>query len=144
MYAGLRALPMPQEPVARLWHAANMLREHRGDGHIAALVCERISGTEAHVLSALDMGIYPAESFGQIHHLPRACLAEVMDGLRDRGLLDVSGRFTDAGRAAKTRIESLTDALAEAPYDGLEPLELEQLIVLLEPISTPLKATGSQ
>src|SRR4051812_37353572 len=71
MYAGLRSLPMPEEPVARLWHAANMLREHRGDGHIAALVSERIGGTEAHVLSALDMGIYPAESFGRIHHLPK-------------------------------------------------------------------------
>ncbi len=101
MYAGLRALPMPEEPVARLWHAANMLREHRGDGHIAALVSERIGGTEAHVLSALDSGIYPAESFGRIHHLPKARLAEVMDGLRDRGLLDASGRFTDAGRATK-------------------------------------------
>lgn len=52
MYAGLRALPMPEDPVARLWHAANMLREHRGDGHIAALVSERIGGTEAHVLNA--------------------------------------------------------------------------------------------
>ena len=59
MYAGLRALPMPEEPVARLWHAANMLREHRGDGHIAALVSERIGGTEAHVLSALDMRHLP-------------------------------------------------------------------------------------
>ena len=61
------------------------------------------------MLSALAMGIYPAESFGRIHHLPAARLAEVMDGLRDRGLLNASGRFTDAGRAAKTRIESLTD-----------------------------------
>jgi hypothetical protein len=67
-----------------------------------------------------------------------------MDGLRDRGLLDASGRFTNAGRATKTRIESLTDALAQAPYDGLEPLELEQLITLLEPISRRLEATGSQ
>jgi hypothetical protein len=144
MYAALRALPVPEEPVARLWHAANMLREHRGDGHIAALVCERIGGTEAHVLSALDLGIYPAESFGRIHHLPEARLAQVMDGLRDRGLLDASGRFTDAGRATKHRIESLTDALAQAPYDALTPLELEQLIACLEPISERLKATGSQ
>jgi hypothetical protein len=67
-----------------------------------------------------------------------------MDGLRDRGLLDASGRFTDAGRATKTRIESLTDALAEAPYNGLEPLELKQLIASLEPISRRLQATGSQ
>src|SRR5919197_4918965 len=118
MYAGLRALPVPEEPVARLWHAANMLREHRGDGHIVALVSEGIGGTEAHVLSALEMGIYPAESFGRIHHLPKPRLAEVMDGLRDRGLLDASGRFTDAGRATKSRIELLTDALAGAPYEG--------------------------
>src|ERR1700754_2320226 len=74
MYAALRALPMPEEPLARLWYAANMLREHRGDGHIVALVCEGIGGTEAHVLSALDLGIYPAESFGRIHHLPEARL----------------------------------------------------------------------
>src|SRR3954464_3182185 len=144
MYAGLRALPVPEEPVTRLWHAANMLREHRGDGHIAALVSERIGGTEAHVLSALDMGVYPAESFGRIHHLPRARLAEVMDGLRDRGLVDASGRFTDAGRATKARIESQTDALAEAPYGGLEPVELDQLIALLGPICRRLEATGSQ
>lgn len=144
MYAALRALPMPDEPVARLWHAANMLREHRGDGHVAALVSERIGGTEAHVLSALASGIYPAESFGRIHHLPQARLAEVMDGLRDRGLLDASGRFTDSGRATKDRVESLTDDLAEAPYDGLEPRELDELITLLEPISTRLAATGSK
>ena len=143
MYAALRSLPVPEEPVARLWHAANMLREHRGDGHIAALVTERISGTESHVLSALDLGIHPAESFGRIHHLPAARLADVMDGLRDRGLLDAAGRFTDAGRATKDRIEALTDALAEAPYEGLAPLELEQLITLLEPISSTLEATGS-
>jgi hypothetical protein len=144
MYAGLRSLPMPEEPLARLWHAANMLREHRGDGHIVALVSEEIGGIESHVLSALDMGIYPAESFGRIHHLPEARLAEVMDGLHARGLLDASGRFTDAGRATKDRIESLTDRLAEAPYDGLEPLELDELIGSLEPISTRLRATGSQ
>ncbi|MGH3509162.1 MAG: SCO6745 family protein [Nocardioidaceae bacterium] len=144
MYAALRALPMPEEPVARLWHAANMLREHRGDGHIAALVSERIGGTEAHVLSALDMGIYPAESFGRIHHLPGARLAQVMDGLRDRGLLDDSGRFTDAGRMTKFRIEALTDALAQAPYDGLAPLERDQLTASLEPISRALRATGSK
>jgi hypothetical protein len=143
MYAGLRALPMPEEPLARLWHAANMLREHRGDGHIAALVSERIGGIEAHVLAALDMEIYPAESFGRIHHLPRARLAEVMNGLRDRGLLDASGRFTEAGRAAKDRIESVTDALAEAPYEGLEPLEIEELVASLEPLARRLEATGS-
>lgn len=144
MYAGLRSLPVPEEPVAQLWHAANMLREHRGDGHIVALVSERIGGTEAHVLSALAMGVYPAESFGRIHHLPQARLTAVMAGLRDRGLLDATGRFTDAGLATKVRIESLTDALAEAPYDGLEPFEPEQLLTLLGPLSERLQAAGSR
>ncbi len=143
MYAGLRALPMPEEPVARLWHAANMLREHRGDGHVVSLVSERIGGTEAHVLNALDAGIHPPESFGRIHHLPEARLAVVMAGLRDRGLVDASGRFTDAGRATKARIESSTDALAEAAYEGLEPGELEELITVLEPVSRRLEAVGS-
>jgi hypothetical protein len=138
MYAGLRALPLPEEPVARLWHAANMLREHRGDGHVVALVAEQIGGTESHVLNALTMGIHPAESFGRIHHLPRARLAEVMSGLRDRGLLDAAGRLTDAGRATKARIEELTDALAEAPYQALEPSELDELITLLQPLADRL------
>ena len=142
MYAGLRSLPVPEEPVARLWHTANMLREHRGDGHIVALMSEQIGGTEAHVLSALDMGIHPAESFGRIHHLPEARLTAVMDGLRVRGLVDRSGHLTDAGRATKLRIESLTDALAEPPYDGLQPLELQQLMALLEPISERLRTAG--
>ncbi|WP_345522619.1 SCO6745 family protein [Nocardioides conyzicola] len=138
MYAGLRALPVPEEPVARLWHAANMLREHRGDGHIVALMAEQVGGTEAHVLSALDMGVYPAESFGRIHHLPAARLAAVMDGLRGRGLLDADGRLTDAGRATKARIELLTDALAEAPYEALTPVELDELVGALEPIASRL------
>lgn len=144
MYAALRSLPVPEEPVARLWHAANMLREHRGDGHVVALVTERIGRTEAHVLSALAMGIYPAESFGRIHHLPAAQLAQVMDGLRARGLLDASGHLTDAGRATTCRVESLTDALAEAPYDVLTPAELDELTGSLEPIAATLRAAWSE
>lgn len=143
MYAGLRSLPMPEEPVARLWFAANMLREHRGDGHIVALVCEQIDRTEAHVLSALRSGLHPAESFGRIHHLPPAYLARVMDGLRDRGLVDRAGHLTEAGRATKNRIESLTDVLAEAPYRGLDPHELVEMVTVLEPLSVRLQATGS-
>src|SRR6201992_1792327 len=126
MYAGMRTLPVPSDPVARLWHAATMLREHRCDGHVAALVGARIGGTESHVFSALDMGIHPPESFGRVHHLPRKRLAEVMDGLRERGLSDAEGRSTDAGRETKQRIEALTDELAAPPYDALSPAELDE------------------
>jgi hypothetical protein len=88
MYAGMRALPVPGDPVARLWHSATMLRE--------------------------------------------------------RGLVDTDGRFTDAGRETKQRIESLTDELAVPPYDALSPAELDELIAELEPITATLVATGSQ
>jgi hypothetical protein len=144
MYAGMRALPVPGDPVARLWHSATMLREHRGDGHIAALLTERIGGTEAHVLSALEQGIHPPESFGRIHHLPEERLAAVMDGLRARGLVDAVGRFTDAGRAAKQRVEALTDDLAAPPYEALSPAELDELVAVLEPVTARLVAAGSR
>lgn len=143
LYAALRTLPVPEEPVARLWHAATLLREHRGDGHIAALVTEGIGGTEAHVLHALSMDL-PAEKYGRVHHLPAEQLAAVIDGMRGRGLIDGSGWLSDAGRACKARIEALTDELAAPPYEALERRELEQLIADLEPISAVLEAAGSQ
>lgn len=134
LYAALRTLDIPEEPVARLWHAATLLREHRGDGHNAALVAHGIGGTEAHVLMALSLGMR-AEEFGRIHHLPKAQLAAVVDGLRGRGLVNADGGFTDAGREVKERIETLTDALAAPPYAVLNADELDKLVAGLEPIA---------
>ncbi|MFD7918753.1 MarR family transcriptional regulator [Streptomyces sp. NPDC059740] len=144
MYAAMRTLPVPSDPVARLWHSATVLREHRGDGHVAALVGARIGGTEAHVLSALDKGIHPPESFGRIHHLPKERLAAVMDGLRTRGLVDADGHFTDAGRETKQHIEDLTDELAVPPYEALSPAELDELAAALEPLTAKVVAAGSK
>ena len=134
LYAGLRALDVPEEPVAKLWHVATLLREHRGDGHNAVLVAHGIGGTEAHVLMALALGMR-AEEFGRIHHLPKPKLAAVIDGLRGRGLVDADGGFTDAGRQTKERIENLTDELAAPAYDVLSADELDELVAGLEPIS---------
>jgi hypothetical protein len=137
LYAGLRAIHVPEEPVARLWHAATLLREHRGDGHNAALVAHGIGGTEAHVLMALSLGMR-AEEFGRIHHLPEAQLAAAVDGLRDRGLVDIAAGFTDAGRETKARIEALTDELAAPAYDVLDGGELDELLAGLEPIAAAI------
>ncbi len=140
LYAALRALPVPQEPVARLWHAATLLREHRGDGHTVALVAEGIGGTEAHVLHALSADT-PAKDFGRVWHLPAAQLDAVIDGMRARGLVGTDGWLTEAGRATKARVEALTDRLAEAPYNALTPAELAQLVADLEPISATFRKT---
>ena len=143
LYAAVRALPVPTEPVARLWHGANLLREHRGDGHVAALVTLGIGGTEAHVLHALSDGM-PAEQFGRVAHLPRPQLAAVVDGMRARGLVGADGWLTATGRDVKERVELLTDELAAPAYDVLEPVELDQLIEDLEPLAAVLVAAGSQ
>jgi DNA-binding MarR family transcriptional regulator len=134
LYAGLRTLDVPQGPMARLWHAATMLREHRGDGHNAVLAAHGIGGTASHVLMALALDMR-AEDFGRIHHLPQAQLSAVVDGLRDRGLVDAQGGFTDAGRETRARIEALTDELAAPAYEVLSAEELDELIAGLESIT---------
>jgi len=139
MYAALRALPMPEEAVGRLFHAASLLREYRGDGHIAALMVEGVGRLESHVLYALDSGT-PAERFGRVHHLPAAQLLAVIDGLRDRGLVGADGWLTAEGRALRRRVEDLTDALASKPYESLAEAELEELMAALEPLAASLLA----
>jgi DNA-binding MarR family transcriptional regulator len=133
LYAGLRAVAVPKEPVARLWHGATLLREHRGDGHNVALAAHGIGRTEAHVLLALSLDM-PAEEFGRVSHLPKTQLAAVVDGLRDQGLVTAEGGFTDAGRERKASIEALTDELAAPAYDVLSPAELDELVAALEPL----------
>ena len=136
LLAGTPGTVTAQEDVIgrRIADSATLLREHRGDGHNAALVAHGIGGTEAHVLLALSLGMR-AEEFGRIHHLPKAQLAAVVDGLRGRGLVDAAGGFTDAGRDTKRRIEALTDELAAPAYDVLSADELDELIAGLEPIA---------
>ena len=139
MYAALRAIAVPDDVVTRLFHAASLLREHRGDGHIAALMIEGVGGLEAHVLAAIHMGI-PAEKFGRIHHLPAAQLAAVIDGMRDRGLIGGDGQLSAQGRAVKQRVEALTDDLAAKPYERLAADELDELTATLEALAALLLA----
>ncbi len=143
LFAGLRSLDIPDDPVARLWHAATLLREHRGDCHNIALAAAGIGGTESHVLQALSDGI-PAPQFGRLSHLPPARLAAVLDGLRARGLVDAVGRFTATGRETRERIESVTDDLDAAAYESLGPGELDRLMADLTPIAGVLIAADSR
>jgi hypothetical protein len=139
MYAALRSRPLPEQPLARLFQAASLLREHRGDGHIAVLVSEGIGGSECHFLAAIADGM-PGAEFGRVHHRPRAELEAIEQRLRDRGLLDGSGRFTPTGRETKNRIEALTDELAQPPYDALTDAELRELATGLGLITSRLTA----
>jgi hypothetical protein len=133
LYAGLRSLPVPEEPLARLWHAATLLREHRGDGHTIALVAAGIDGQESHVLLALYLGMKPRE-FGRLDPLSDEQLEAVVAGLRDRGLVDTDDGFTEAGKKLRDEIEELTDTLAAPAYSCLEQHEIDELLTDLGPV----------
>jgi hypothetical protein len=137
MYAALLACDPPDDVVVRCFHVASLLREHRGDGHVAALMAEGVGGLEAHALLALDLGLQPHE-FGRLHHLPAAQVGAVVEGLRSRGIVGDDGWFTEEGAALKQRVEDTTDRLAAPPYAALSQGELDELIGLLEPIAERL------
>lgn len=85
----------------------------------------------------------PADQFGRVSHLPRVQLAAVVDAMRTRGLIGADDWLTAAGRQIEERVETLTDELAAAAYDVLEPNELDQLTEDLEPLTAILVAAGS-
>ncbi|MGI5125920.1 SCO6745 family protein [Pseudonocardia sp. CA-107938] len=138
--AGNAALPFPDDPLLQLWHAATILREHRGDGHVTAL---------------LDAGLDPVESlvsFAAIGAAPRATFASrawtdeawdaAVDRLRSRGLLDADGTATDAGRALRDRVEERTDALAAQPWAAIGVPEAAKLAQLVGPLTARIAGSG--
>ena len=136
--ARLRAIPIPNDVVARLFHAASLLREHRGDGHIAAPTVEGVGG-----LSSCPVRPRHGHAGGKVRTHPPpplAQLAAVIDGMRDRGLIGDDGWLSEQGRAVKQRVEALTDDLAAKPYESLEPGELDELMAALEPLAALLLA----
>jgi hypothetical protein len=117
LFAGNRDLPLPEDPVEALWQATTSLREHRGDGHVALLTAEGLSGLEANVLVSA-VGVVPPERFYESRGWSPEDWAEATEALARRGLV-AQGEATAEGRALKARIEQRTDELAAAPYSVL-------------------------
>jgi hypothetical protein len=130
------ALPVPDEPLARLWHAATVLREHRGDGHIAALVAADIDGCEA---LALRCAVDPAGVDRARLQGVRGWTDPEWDAaagrLAGRGWLDSAGTATPAGRAAHQAVEAATDVAAARPWARLGPDRTAELAGLLAPLA---------
>src|SRR5439155_6678416 len=105
LFAAHATLPWPDTAHLRLWHAATLLREHRGDGHVAVLITNGADGFEAHVLSAAAGNV---EVEGQKRHrgITEEEWAGATDRLRDRGFVDADGVFTPEGRAFKQASEA--------------------------------------
>lgn len=139
------ALPVPAEPLARLWHAATVLREHRGDGHIAALVAADIDGPEALALRAgaylSAYGNASASDTGRAQLQPaRGWTDDEWEAaaarLVGRGLLRPDGVATEAGAQLHGSIEAATDRAAARPWARLDAAEVDELSDLLLPVAT--------
>lgn len=119
LYAAHADLPVPEEPHLAYWHAATLLREHRGDAHLAALLAAGLDPVEALVShTATGKGMAPRWVLAT-RGWRRSDWEDASARLRDRGLLTAEGELTEAGVALRTGLEETTDRLDLAPYEQL-------------------------
>jgi hypothetical protein len=141
LFAANLALPWPEDPLAALWHATTLLREQRGDGHVAVLAAAGISGRESNVLHAAAGRVQP-DYIARTRDYDEAAWRHNEQRLAERGLLNDDGSLTAAGRQLKDHIESSTDTLALSALDPLSDDEVETLFRALTPITRVVIAGG--
>ncbi|GAA2315190.1 hypothetical protein GCM10010234_70780 [Streptomyces hawaiiensis] len=130
LYSAHADLPVPEEPHLAYWHAATLLREHRGDGHLAALMSAGLDGLEAMVThTATGKGMTPRWVCAT-RGWSRDEWDAATDRLRGRGLLNTSGDLTEEGATLRRDIEDETDRLDRAPYEHLGPQGVARLTEL--------------
>jgi Helix-turn-helix family len=141
LFAGNSGLPWPDDPVGVLWHATTRLREHRGDGHVAALTAAGISGREANVLQAAA-GHVSKDILFVARHYDDAEWDGHVASLVERGLVGEDGGLTAAGTELKDEIEERTDRAALTAYTALDDGSLDELREALLPLARAVVATG--
>ncbi|MGI8709666.1 MAG: SCO6745 family protein [Acidimicrobiales bacterium] len=136
LFAGHAGLEWPEEPHMVFFHAVTLLREHRGDAHIAALVLHGLDAVEAlltHAASGtlrLPIGLLQATRGWSDEEW-----AAGEQRLRDRGVLTGDGSFTTEGKALRDRIEEATTASSLQPLEVLGDDGVAQLSELASPFS---------
>lgn len=131
LFAGLTSQPWPAEDHLAIWHAAKLLREHRGDGHVALLVAEGLSGVDALVVHGAFDGI-PPDALRQSRRWSEPVWAESVADLRRRGWLtdDDVPTLTAWGRERRQRMEDRTNELAAVAFEPLGARGVERMTVL--------------
>jgi hypothetical protein len=136
------ALPVPSAPHLALWQALTVLREHRGDGHVALLVGRRIAPVEALVLAA-GSGRSTAEALRTNRQWDADAWTAAERSLADRGWLTEEGTLTPEGARVREELEDATDALAAGPYRAIGAAGTEELVRLLRPVAERIVSTGA-
>ena len=142
LYAAHASLPWPEPSHLALWHAVTLLREFRGDGHLAALVDAGLDGIDALVVHAAS-GEVPRAALQTSRGWSDAAWHASVEGLRNRGLVDEAGAFTQAGAALRQHIEDRTDVMAMAPWEALGEAGCDELRALVRPLSKAIVGSGT-
>jgi hypothetical protein len=136
------SLPWPDDPLLSLWHGLTLVREHRGDGHNAALLARGIDGCGAHVLAAATGGA-PRDVTQPARGWSDDDWAATVDALAGRGLLDRDGTATTAGRALHGEVERRTDELAAQPWAAVDDDAVERTVTTLARLAGRVAASGT-
>ena len=142
LYAGHASLPWPEEPELALWHAITLLREFRGDGHIACLVGAGLDGIDALVFHAAS-GEVPRSALQGSRQWDDASWDASVANLGAKGFVDGDGAFTETGAALRQQIEDRTDALALPPWEALGEEGCDELRSLVRPLSKAVVSGGT-
>jgi hypothetical protein len=127
------ALPRPEDGLGRLWLAATVLREHRGDGHFAALAAADIDGCEAVALRCLlDLR---REDLQPVRGWTDEAWDDALARLAARGWVGADGALTSAGREAHAAVENATDRAASRPWVRLGPEAVAETTAALTPLA---------
>ncbi|WP_163758575.1 SCO6745 family protein [Mycobacterium botniense] len=142
LYAGHAALAWPDTPHARLWHAITLLREYRGDGHIAALMSNGLNGLDALIThTATGIG-FNVEFARRSRGWSREEWSAAEERLKARGILGGDGQLTSAGRDIRSTIEDLTDELGFPPWRKLSADHTDELAGAARLIREAVQASG--
>ncbi len=141
LFAGHASLPWPDAPHLVLWHAQTLLREYRGDGHVALLLIEGLDGLDALITHAAT-GSIPAEALRTARAWTEQEWAAGVARLREQGwLADGPGlTLSEAGHRRRRSIEDRTDELAVYPYEAIGEDGCARLQQLTAPLSSAVMA----
>jgi Helix-turn-helix family len=143
LFAAHASLAWPTEPHLVLWHAQTLLREYRGDGHIAALVADGVTGIEALLMHG-GTGAIAAGVLQRSRSWDDDAWTAASDRLIDRGLLDPDGTLSQLGSERRQWVEDRTDALALSAYEAIGEDGCDRLRELCRPLSQAIVAAGGQ
>jgi helix-turn-helix protein len=142
LFAGHASLPWPAEPELALWHGVSLLREFRGDGHIAALLAAQLSGLEAIVTHTATRRGFVPDVARSLRGWSAEEWAAATEGLQARGLM-VGDGLTDAGRTLRADLEAETDRLDRAAWLRLGEARTLRVIELGKQLSRAALAAGA-